>query len=126
MAGIPYLRRAVDESIKAAGDALTDMDKATIAAARAYATQIDEVLHDAELDNEAKTKALHAIPHLTSPANVGLFGRFGVLSERELAARQEIALAKAKADAAKPAAPAKSKGSAALKSATRGGLKAVQ
>ncbi|GAA5514388.1 glutamine synthetase [Deinococcus carri] len=34
--------------------------------------------------------SLDAIPHLTDPKNVDLFGRFGVLSERELAARQEI------------------------------------
>ncbi|WP_019585593.1 glutamine synthetase III [Deinococcus apachensis] len=34
--------------------------------------------------------SLDAIPLLTSPENVELFGKFGVLSERELAARQEI------------------------------------
>ncbi|TDE87272.1 glutamine synthetase III [Deinococcus sp. S9] len=34
--------------------------------------------------------SLDAIPHLTDPKNVALFGKFGVLSERELAARQEI------------------------------------
>ncbi|GAA5532652.1 glutamine synthetase III [Deinococcus aluminii] len=34
--------------------------------------------------------SLDAIPHLTDRKNVELFGKFGVLSERELAARQEI------------------------------------
>lgn len=115
MAAVPNLRRSVDAAVKAAGDRLTPEDAATIAAARAYATVVDEVLQDPEVDGEAKTKALHAIPHLTNTLRMLGLNPIG---------RQEIAAMKAKADAAKAPAPAKTKGSAALKQAT--GLRAVK
>ena len=89
--------------LRAMLDAGTDLDKAVGDIFREVYAQHKRVLFDGDGYNEAwhheaemqrgllnLRTSLDAFPHLTSPKNIELFTRHGVLNERELEARQEI------------------------------------
>ena len=110
---------ALDKGVRDAGEDLTDRDVPTIAAARAYATQVDAVLSDPDTPAADKVKALHVVPHFVAACKMLGLNPLG---------REEIAKAHAvaqKTEAAnQPPEPAL-RGSAKLRAATGGALRSA-
>lgn len=113
----PSLIDAVNDAVRAAKDEIKTQDIALIASCQAMALTMDEVLQDEESSSDDRLKVLWMMPNMINALRDLGFTPAG---------RAVIAERLAKLEALKPKAPERKKGSAALKSATRGGLKAVQ
>ena len=101
---------ALDKGVRDAGEDLSERDVPTIAAARAYATQVDAVLGDPDATPGERVKALHVLPHFVNACRMLGFNPMG----REEIAKVRANAAEVRSRTTPPPSPV-AKGSAKLR-----------